>query len=101
MGKEKEVVYVVTREGIYRHEILGVCSNLKKAERLREEVLIEEPDGYHEIAMGSIPLNTKVEDVLRIDAKKRITAMEKLREKLKVIKAPPKVCYRKPKKERR
>ena len=42
-------VFVVTREGIYRHEIVGVLSTLPSAKKLALSTFRAEKDRYHSV----------------------------------------------------
>lgn len=54
-------LFVVTREGIYRHEILGVFHSLEEAKACALATA-EAEDGYHDIAVGRIEVGKPVED---------------------------------------
>lgn len=64
MNDLKITLYTVTRQGVYRHEILGVYDELDKA-KLGAYSAIKDPecDGYHSYLVGEIGINTTVKDV--------------------------------------
>ena len=55
-------LYVVTKEGVYRHEILGIYTEIKMAQKRVEEVEKLE-DGYHSIEIGTCNINESIEDI--------------------------------------
>lgn len=60
------LLYVVSYEGVYRQEILGVFDGEEKAVEAAELVISEEEDDYHEVHIGTCELNTLIEDVTNI-----------------------------------
>ena len=56
----KDSVYVVTREGVYRHEIMGIFANPSDAERCALRCLKEEIDDYHRFWILRLPLNKDI-----------------------------------------
>lgn len=52
--------YIVTREGVYRHEILGVYLSFKEADKRAE--LCSADDGYHEYQVTEVTLDKDKED---------------------------------------
>ncbi len=56
-------IYVVTREGVYRHEILGIFDKRHLAELAADEISQSEGDDYHYITVNEAPINQKIEDV--------------------------------------
>jgi hypothetical protein len=55
-------LYIVTREGVYRHEILAIFNSQKDAEDLTKDLAENDRDSYHDYHVSSILLNTRVED---------------------------------------
>jgi len=55
-------LYAVTREGIYRHEILGVFEKKDDAIFCAEGAYKEENDKYHSYHVLEFPLNKNVDD---------------------------------------
>lgn len=57
-------IYLIIKQGVYRHEILGAYTVLQDAMENAEGHAKEERkhDGYHDFHVESIPLNTAVED---------------------------------------
>jgi hypothetical protein len=47
MNQNPQKVYVITKEGVYRHEIVGVCSDLEKAKEIARRSDDVEDDNYH------------------------------------------------------
>lgn len=58
----KNLLYVLTCEGVYRHEILGIFSDKEIAISKAELLILEEEDGYHKIFIGVCPMNAVIED---------------------------------------
>ena len=58
-----ELLFVVTYEGIYRHEILGVFDNLREAIRNCRKFILQEQDGYHDVHISKTEKNKPVKDV--------------------------------------
>lgn len=54
-------LYVVTREGVYRHEIIGIYSNEKLAIDRAKSI---KHDNYHTYNVSSCVLNKNIEDTL-------------------------------------
>lgn len=50
-------MFVVTREGVGRHEIVGVFTTLKKAESAAIEAVQAEPDNYHRFCVIQLTIN--------------------------------------------
>ena len=59
-------VYIITREGIYRHEILGVYRHLKDATRACEKAILDEKDDYHEILLSVAEVGKPIRDAMAI-----------------------------------
>ena len=59
-------VYVITREGIYRHEILGVFTSLEEAVEIAEKEIMVEKDGYHDIHINSCDTDELIQDVSQL-----------------------------------
>lgn len=57
-------VYTVTKEGVYRHEILGIYTGLNQAMAAAESIAghVDE-DGYHAYQVGESELNINCKDV--------------------------------------
>ncbi len=53
----REIVFAVFREGVYRHECLGVYTDRDPAVDRALAVARAEPDGYHEIHVRGFVLN--------------------------------------------
>jgi len=51
-------VFVVTRQGVYRHEIMGIYTTRGKAFRAAKAALKAEPDNYHTFNVTEISLDT-------------------------------------------
>jgi len=56
-------LYLVTREGVYRHEILGVFDEQNKAEIIAKDIASKEPDTRHNITVSEADLNVQIDDV--------------------------------------
>jgi hypothetical protein len=56
-------LFIVTTEGVYRHEILGVFSNVEKARKCAENASEQESDGYHEFHIGIADLDKNITDI--------------------------------------
>lgn len=68
-------VYIVTREGVYRHEIVGVFIDYEKAVECCVAVAnFVENDNWHTIIINKAPLNKYIEDVVPIIGKKHTKA---------------------------
>ena len=67
----KDLLYVITREGVYRHEILGVFSDKQKAIESASIAINEEKDNYHEIHVGTIEPDKLVDDIRLLISFKR------------------------------
>jgi hypothetical protein len=69
-------VYVITCEGVYRQEILGIYEDRASAIREARAAILLEKDGYHDIMVSSCDLNKIVEDatpifsIIRLDGGK-------------------------------
>lgn len=61
-----DLLYILTYEGVYRHEILGVFFNKDSAIKEAEVMIMKEDDGYHTVCIGTCPANTIVEDIENI-----------------------------------
>ena len=55
-----DCVFVVTRQGIYRHEITGVYFSKGSAVKRAKKCLSEEHDDYHEYDIYKIPLSVPI-----------------------------------------
>ena len=56
-------LFIVTKEGIYRHEILGVFSNIEKARKCAKIAYDNEVDKYHGFHIGITDLDKNIEDI--------------------------------------
>lgn len=62
-------LFLVTRDGVYRHEVLGVYSSREAAvERAKQS---SNDDGYHEYTVSKTRLDVPVEDVIDIESWRR------------------------------
>jgi hypothetical protein len=52
-----ESVFVVTKQGVYRHDIMGIFTVRGDAFRAAKKVLKAEHDNYHNFHVTEIPLN--------------------------------------------
>lgn len=59
-------LYIVTCEGVYRHEILGIFDNEESAWKEAEERAKNDVDDYHNYDVSKCVLNNACEDVDRI-----------------------------------
>lgn len=59
-------LFVVTVEGIYRHQIVGVYDSLEGADVCALEHIGAEKDDYHEVAVSQCESNTHITDVERL-----------------------------------
>lgn len=50
-------VYVAIESGVYRHNIIGVFSNLDQAEQSAVSAIEQEHDHYHEVEIVEIKVN--------------------------------------------
>jgi hypothetical protein len=57
------IVYIAIKEGVYRHEIVGVYDDVNKAIERAKELCDAEPDDYHNFDIGECTLNTPIGDV--------------------------------------
>jgi len=51
------LVYVVIKEGVYRHDIVGVWDSLDLAKAAAEGAIAAEKDDYHRFVVVETPLN--------------------------------------------
>jgi hypothetical protein len=65
------LLYILTYEGVYRHEILGVYSSKDKAFSAAERLILVEDDGYHDIEVGVCRVNTDINDIELVATFKR------------------------------
>lgn len=68
-------LYVVTKEGMYRHEICGIYDSEDLAINRAEEVCKAEHDDYHEFYVLQFDLNAAVDDGLLVDTISRKKAV--------------------------
>ena len=66
--KEAEEIqlFVVTREGVYRHEIVGIYDRYDYATEAALVAISEEDDDYHEFNVGKCTLGRTITDVENI-----------------------------------
>lgn len=57
------IVYVITREGIYRHEVLGIFTTEQAAIDRAAQIDAGEPDHWHDIDIWTATLDVPIEDV--------------------------------------
>ena len=60
-------LYVVTREGVYRHEILGIYTKSPNALAAAKAAAGKENDNYHDIVVSKCKVDEVIEDVEAID----------------------------------
>lgn len=53
-----ESVFVVTKQGVYRHDIMGIYTVRGKAFRAAKSAIQAEHDDYHEFHVLEVPLDT-------------------------------------------
>jgi len=89
-----EAVYIVTQEGNYRHDILGVYSSMSLARAAAVKAIDAETDDYHdyEISRAKIDELCVAEGVGRYEKKVKTISY---REYEKAIKDPPAIDHRK------
>lgn len=63
-------MYIVTKEGVYRHEILGLYKSEHQARQRAVECSQTESDGYHDFTVSKIEFGA-CDDVLELGAAKR------------------------------
>ena len=56
-------VYTVYKQGVYRHEILGVFDTLENARKRAFVAALGENDGYHDFMVAQSNLNDYVDDL--------------------------------------
>jgi len=56
-------VFVVIREGVYRHEIVGIFSDFIKAKDIAKETIENEEDDYHKFLVGKCEIDKVIEDI--------------------------------------
>jgi hypothetical protein len=59
-------LYAVVKDGVYRHEIVGVYGSYEFAEKRAVEVCKAESDDYHDFLILQFGLNIDVEDGLLV-----------------------------------
>ena len=55
-------MFILTIEGVYRHEVVGVYSHLPAAVDRAKERISEEHDDYHKIEIMECEVNVPIED---------------------------------------
>lgn len=66
-------IFIVVKEGVYRHEIIGAFDNFLDAVDTATKAINRERDSYHEFAIYKFYLNEQTDDgiaVHRISRKK-------------------------------
>ncbi len=58
----EKYLYVIIKDGVYRHEIVGVCTNFNKADKIARESLLKERDCYHSFQIVKCLKNKKIQD---------------------------------------
>ena len=56
-------VYAVFREGVYRHECLGIFTNTERAIERARECAAGDGDDYHVYQVSAVALDTPVDDL--------------------------------------
>ena len=56
-------MFIVYKQGVYRHEISGVFSTLELAKKAATLGALSEYDGYHHFTVAKVGLDETVEDV--------------------------------------
>ena len=59
-------VYILTRQGVYRHEILGIYENKDDAMSAGLVALEAESDAYHNIELNFARTGTPIEDAINL-----------------------------------
>lgn len=59
-------LYAVTRQGVYRHEVLGIFNTKDLAINRAKEVCAGEEDDYHNFHVYQFTLNQDVDDGLLV-----------------------------------
>ncbi len=54
---KEQKVYTVITSGVYRHEIVGVFTNIEQARERAQFCLAQERDTYHDMEIVSFPLD--------------------------------------------
>ena len=62
----KRLLFVVTREAVYRHEILGIFVDENYARMVANFLATQERDSHHTIRVSSAPESEIIEDVKEI-----------------------------------
>jgi hypothetical protein len=66
-------MFIITREGVYRHEILGLYTDYTTACEVADECARSDKDTYHTYVVSGIVVNQKIDDVeYRVSYKKEI-----------------------------
>lgn len=63
MSERTHEIYVITKQGVYRHEIIGIFHDLDDALGATYEAMLAEPDDYHAFDISYAPLNKRIGDV--------------------------------------
>jgi len=57
------MIYLVIKEGVYRHEVVGLYDSEDSAKGEAMRFIMAEPDDYHAVVVCKGPLNTQIKDV--------------------------------------
>ena len=58
-----EKLYIVVKQGVYRHSIVGASPDFHEARSIASEAITKEEDGYHDFIIGELEINKRVEDI--------------------------------------
>ena len=58
----KKEVFIVHREGVYRHEVVGVYTDAEVAKQAAITAIKSEGDDYHDFSVIRCPLNTYLDN---------------------------------------
>ena len=59
-------IYSITREGVYRHEILGLYCDSQEAEKRAYVAIAAERDDYHQVCVMVCETDKPIEDGIEI-----------------------------------
>jgi hypothetical protein len=62
----EQIVFVVTREGVYRHEVLGIYRDSVDAGSRALQCANEEKDGYHEYVVWFAKVDEAMQDMQKL-----------------------------------
>lgn len=60
------ILYVVTKQGVYRHEVLGIFDTADAAAARALEASLAEEDGYHAFRVSMAQVNRPTDDLLSL-----------------------------------